>query len=216
VFSAPDGQQLTPGSYPGAFRDVSQQPGQPGLSVSGDNGGCNMLTGSFTVLDAVYGANGDVERFDATFEQHCEDNIPALHGEVRIDNTAPSPPPATIQITIDPAGQLGAHGVATVHGTISCSLPPDGLYDPSPPVISLTVAEQTKNGTASFGTAGYPSACTPTPTAWQATTPLPFKTTPYVKGVATVTASTQMADPIYPLLIDSDNSETAAVQLTEA
>jgi hypothetical protein len=47
------------------------------------------------------------------------------------------------------------------------------------------------------------------------TTPLPFRTTTYLKGVATVTASTQMADPIYPLLIATD-SEAAAVQLTEA
>jgi hypothetical protein len=214
VFSAPDGQQLMAGSYPGAVRDVSRGPGQPGLDISGDGRGCNTLTGSFTVVNATYGPYGYVESFDATFEQHCEGNIPALRGEIRISNTMPPPPPATVHVSIDPTGELGAHGTATVHGTITCSVPPNDPFDPSAPMITLTVTEQTKNGTASFGTAAYPSACTPAPTAWQATTPLPYKGTPYVKGAATVTAATQIPDPIYPLLHDSD-SETAGVQLTE-
>jgi hypothetical protein len=123
-FSAADGQQLIPGTYSNAVRNVSQGQGQPGLNVSGFGGGCNRLSGSFTVLDATFGPDGYVQTFDATFEQHCEGNVPALRGEVRIANTSPPPPRATVQITVDSAGQLGAHGTATVHGTISCSAPP--------------------------------------------------------------------------------------------
>jgi hypothetical protein len=213
-FSAPDGQQLTPGTYPDAVRNVSQGPGQPGLNVSGF-GGCNRLSGSFTVLDATYGPDGYVQNFHATFEQHCEGNIPALRGEVQIANTSPPPPPATVQITIDPAGELGAHGTAIVHGTISCSVPPYNPYDPSAaPIISVTVTEQTKSGTISLGNAAYPPSCTPTPTPWTATTPLPYKGTPYAKGAATVAASTTIADPIYPLLFDT-GSATTQVLLNE-
>jgi hypothetical protein len=214
-FSAPDGQQLTPGTYSDAVRNVSQGPGQPGLSVFGSGGGCNRLSGSFTVLAATYGPNGYVQSFDATFEQHCEGNTPALRGEVQIANTSPPPPPATVQITIDPAGELGAHGTATVHGTISCSVPPYNPYDPSgAPIISVTVSQQTKSGGISLGNAAFPPSCTPTPTSWAATTPLPYKGTPYVKGAATVTASTTIADPIYPLLFDT-GSNTTQVLLKE-
>jgi hypothetical protein len=202
-FSAADGQQLIPGTYSNAVRDVSQGPGQPGLNVSGF-GGCNRLSGSFTVLDATFGPDGYVQSFDATFEQHCEGDVPALRGEVRIANTSPPPPRATVRITVDSAGQLGAHGTATVNGTISCSVPPFNPYAPmAAPIISVTVAEQTKSGDVSLGNAAFPASCTPTPTPWTATTPLPYKGTPYAKGFATVTASTTIADPIYPLLFDT-------------
>jgi len=63
--------------------------------VFGDGRGCNTLTGSFTVVEVVYG-NGSVTSFDALFEQHCEGATPALRGEIRfnahpvVSVTAPS------------------------------------------------------------------------------------------------------------------------------
>ena len=73
-FAAPNGQPLTVGAYPGATRFPFQAPTEPGLAVFGDGFGCNTLTGSFTVLEAVYDANGVVS-FDATFEQFCDASI---------------------------------------------------------------------------------------------------------------------------------------------
>ena len=215
-FSAPDGEQLTPGTtYSGAARDAFRQPFHPGVDVSGDGSGCNTVSRSFEILDAKFGPNGYVESFHATFEQHCGANIPALRGEIQIANTAPAPPPALVQITIDPAGELGARGTATVHGTISCSVPPFNPYSASQaPTITVAVSEATKNGTVSLSNAAFPDACTPTPTRWTATTPLPYKGTPYVKGLATVAASTSIADPIYPMLADTA-SQAAEVQLKE-
>src|SRR5439155_17435526 len=98
--SAPDGERLTTGTYAGAVRDAVHGPGQPGLDVFGDGRGCNALSGNFTVLEATYGPNRYIESFDATFEEHCEGNVPALRGEVRIANTSPPPPPAVVRITI--------------------------------------------------------------------------------------------------------------------
>lgn len=213
-FSAPDGQQLSAGTYTGAVRDVARGPGQPGLDVFGDGRGCNTLSGSFTVLEASYGPNGYIESFDATFEQHCQGDTPALRGEVRIANTTPPPPPTSVQITVDATGELAAHGTVTVHGTVSCSVELRLPFDPALPVIFVSVTEQTKDGAVSSGNFGYPSACSPTPTGWTTTTPLPLKGLPFVKGVATVTASTTIADPIYPLLVDT-GSQTAQVGLSE-
>src|SRR6266545_2414353 len=53
--AAPSGQSLTPGTYTGATRYPFNDPG-PGLSLVGNGRGCNTVTGSFTVLDAVHGA----------------------------------------------------------------------------------------------------------------------------------------------------------------
>ncbi len=80
----PSGQQLLPGTYSNATRYPFNAPGVPGLSFSGDGRGCNTLTGSFVVLEADYGPGGEVFRFHATFEQHCEGAVPALRGEIRI------------------------------------------------------------------------------------------------------------------------------------
>jgi hypothetical protein len=83
-FEAPSGTQLLPGTYNSATRFPFNAAGVPGLSVSGNGSGCNTLTGSFVVLEATYGAQGEVLRFHATFEQHCEGAVPALRGEIYI------------------------------------------------------------------------------------------------------------------------------------
>ena len=121
-FAAPDGQPLVPGVYEGATRWPFQASSVPGLSISGDGRGCNTLTGRFEVLEAVYGPLGYVERFHATFEQHCEGAPPALFGEVRIVN--PPPPPAlTIDVVPDDRGTVDRFGTATLTGIAVCSKP---------------------------------------------------------------------------------------------
>lgn len=82
-FAAPAGALLRPGTYVNATRYPFQAAGAPGLSVTGDGRGCNMLTGSFTVSQVVYGPGNTVAAFDATFEQHCEGLAPALRGQIR-------------------------------------------------------------------------------------------------------------------------------------
>lgn len=91
-FAAPRGVELTPGTYEGATRWPFQDPQVPGLSVSGDGRGCNTLTGRFEVFEIVYGSTGEIERFSADFEQHCEGGPAALFGSVRFNvsiNAAP-------------------------------------------------------------------------------------------------------------------------------
>ena len=83
-FAAPNGLTLTVGAYPGATRFPFQALTEPGLAVFGDGVGCNMLTGSFTVLEAVYDANGVVS-FDATFEQFCDASTIPIDGEIRFN-----------------------------------------------------------------------------------------------------------------------------------
>jgi hypothetical protein len=115
-FAAPQDAELVPGTYENATRWPFQLPTAPGMSISGEGRGCNTLTGRFEVLEAVYGPLGEVERFAATFEQHCEGQVPALLGSVLFNSTLPPPPPpptvcmsrvATIPALLGEVGMLG-------------------------------------------------------------------------------------------------------------
>lgn len=76
---------LVPGTYSGAHRYPFNGNG-PGLSLYGNGRGCNTSTGSFTIIDAVFGPPGYVQKFDATFVQHCEGGTSAASGLVHISN----------------------------------------------------------------------------------------------------------------------------------
>jgi hypothetical protein len=95
-FAAPSGQTLQPGPYDGATRYPFQSPTLPGLSVYGDGGGCNTLTGRFDVLEISYTAGGQIDRFAADFEQHCEGMAPALFGSVRYNASVGFPPQVAV------------------------------------------------------------------------------------------------------------------------
>lgn len=83
-FAPLHGRPLRVGEYEAARRFPFQGPDNPGLSVGGNGRGCNTLTGRFTVLDVSVGPGKVVNRFRATFQQHCEGASPLLRGEVAI------------------------------------------------------------------------------------------------------------------------------------
>jgi hypothetical protein len=99
-FAAPQGQLLTVGIYTGAVRFPFQPDELPGMDVSGDGRGCNMLTGTFEVIEVAYGPADDVTAFRATFEQHCEGAPPALRGEIRFNATVPIEMTAPTQVSV--------------------------------------------------------------------------------------------------------------------
>ena len=77
-FAPAAGGQLVPGTYTNVARAGFQQSGQAGLDVFGDGRGSNTVTGQFTVIQALYDANGTILAFAADFEQHSEGD-PAAH-----------------------------------------------------------------------------------------------------------------------------------------
>ena len=87
-FAPGSGDVLAPGRYQ-ATRYPFNGSGA-GLDVSGNSRGCNTLTGSFTVTEAAFDRDGALERFGASFEQHCEGSGPALTGtfEFRAGDTS--------------------------------------------------------------------------------------------------------------------------------
>ncbi len=85
-FEAPNGASIAPGVYEGATRYPFNSPTGPGLSVSGNSAGCNVLTGRFIVYEAVLDASGAALKLAIDFEQHCEGDYPALFGVIRINS----------------------------------------------------------------------------------------------------------------------------------
>jgi hypothetical protein len=82
--AAPTGQPLKPGTYDNARRWPFQSASQPGLSFSGTGRGCNTLTGSFVIRVIELGPDNTLDRFSASFEQHCEGSSAALRGDINV------------------------------------------------------------------------------------------------------------------------------------
>ena len=83
-FAAPLGQALKAGVYEHAQRAPFRETGRPGIDISGDGRGCNTISGRFEVRDLATDASGAVTRLWIVYEQHCEQGVAALFGEVRV------------------------------------------------------------------------------------------------------------------------------------
>ncbi|MFJ8644635.1 hypothetical protein ACIRNI_00690 [Streptomyces sp. NPDC093546] len=201
--AAPAGTSLAPGEYTGATRHPFNEPTQPGLSLSGEGRGCNTLTGSFTIGAVELGPNGYVKKLDATFEQHCEGDVPAARGEIHIDNPAP---PAQLDLGLAVALEGTAstlNGKATLHGTVSCSKP-----------VAVQVSgnvTQVKKQNLIRGAYDTSVACVPgAPVAWTATA-TPSGSVPFQRGDVEVEARAWATDPDYGQAVTAN--ETVAVHL---
>ena len=176
-FDAPDGQTLTAGT---TYADATRYPfngSGPGLAIYGEGRGCNTLTGSFTVDEAVFGGpdSSYIQDFVVTFEQHCEGGEPARRGTLSIHNP-PAPEPLELGLTVAGDGTVSrVTGRATVHGTVTCSEP-----------VTVQVAgtlTQVKKKTILSGPPSTEVACTPGALVdWQAVAP---RTAPPRSGRAT-------------------------------
>ncbi|MFI7522273.1 hypothetical protein [Micromonospora globbae] len=132
TFDAPGTQVLAPRTYSAAHRHPFNGTG-PGLSLSGEGRGCNELTGSFTVSKAVFGPDGYVQAFDATFEQHCEGGNPAARGEVHISNRPPPSGAATKpSATTKPRATTASPRATTAKPRPTTASPPPATASPPP------------------------------------------------------------------------------------
>ena len=205
--NAPLGKQLTPGEYPNATRAPFSGAGA-GIDIGGNGRGCNTIEGSFVVADAAFGPNGYVERFDATFEQHCEGGDAALRGRVIINNAPPATP---LEYTITPAADglfSKLNGKATVHGTVACN---------ASTTVNLTgLVTQVKQKTIIRGPINARIACVKGETAEWTATADPTGTTPFQRGKAELTGSAWASDPNYEGVTVRADLAPTTVTLTRA
>jgi hypothetical protein len=161
-FAAPGSAPLTPGVYTGAARYPFQPSNSPGMNISGAGRGCNTLTGQFTVLEAVYGTGGALQRFAADYEQHCEGGAPALAGSVRYNSTFPLPPQPNDYYTVTPCRLLDTRlaGTAVAANTTKtfaagglCGVP----LTATAVVVNITAVAPTDAGDLRLYAAGSPA-----------------------------------------------------------
>jgi hypothetical protein len=89
--TAPDGEQLTPGTYPDATGAI---PGAgPDIDIEGDGRGCDVTRGSFTIYQIASGPDGALTQLNATFSQTCDNSAGPLAGLIRYNATIPTPVP---------------------------------------------------------------------------------------------------------------------------
>jgi hypothetical protein len=140
---APEGEDFVAGTtYTDAQRAPFATAPHPGLDVYGDSRGCNTVTGSFTVLEIEKDAGtGEVTRFAATFENHCEGAGPANRGTIAYNATKS---PATITSTTPPTARV--NGPVTVSGT---------LADAAGPLAGAAITVSRPDG--SGGTTSFPA-----------------------------------------------------------
>jgi hypothetical protein len=158
---------------------------EPTMNVNINNRGCAFMSGWFTVEDIAYLPDGSLDRFTASFEQHCNGAVEALRGRIALD-VAPPGPPLTVSQSLEATGTVvKSTGSATVAGTVTCSKPTFATIGAS--------VDQVRKGVESDGIAPVTVSCGPTPTAWSATvTPSTGK---FVVGTASLATTVQATDP---------------------
>jgi hypothetical protein len=128
-----------------------------GLDVYGDGRGCSASSGSLKVLEVSFGGEGVVDAFAATYEQHCEDETPALFGELRykssIDFRAVSIDPTTIDFGPQPRVPSDSRPITITNtGTTSVGLGGRALTGAQAADYSIT-SDTCSNATLAVGAA---------------------------------------------------------------
>ena len=83
TLAPPPGEKLRTGLYLNAQRAPFREATRPGIDFSGDGRGCNTIGGRFDVKDVLFDTAGKLVRLWVTYEQHCENGVAALFGEIR-------------------------------------------------------------------------------------------------------------------------------------
>jgi len=84
VASAPVGDDLRIGAQEHVSRIHPRDVSRPALWVSSPGRGCGDVDGRFEVHDIGWRPDGQLSRLWLTFEQHCEKQVPAVIGELRL------------------------------------------------------------------------------------------------------------------------------------
>jgi hypothetical protein len=120
---SPDGGPLEPGFYNGATRYPFNDPGEPGLTLSGNHRGNNQNTGYFTVLEADFGVGAAVNRFAVNFRQYDEGNPNNwVDGQFRYNSLIPEPSALVLLGIAGLAATSGRHRFPRAPGNRSCEV----------------------------------------------------------------------------------------------
>jgi Calx-beta domain-containing protein len=113
-------QKLLHSVYEGATEYEFQSQPMPWIEFFGDGRGCDRDRGRFLISDLSFTATGDVARFAADFEQHCEGAAPALYGSLRYQSSVTAIPRVSVGNATVLKGNAGSN---TGRVILSLSMP---------------------------------------------------------------------------------------------
>ncbi|MEY2632182.1 MAG: hypothetical protein RIR00_836 [Pseudomonadota bacterium] len=108
-FRAPGEGRLQPGYYINAERAPFARSGRPGIDIGWGSHGCNRTSGTFTVHEVTYDADGHIQKFAADFEQHCEAGASFLRGVIRYNSSLSSELHGSPGLPFSPGWNLGGN-----------------------------------------------------------------------------------------------------------
>ena len=127
TFEAPVGHPLQPGVYENAAPFRFDASPSPALRVTGNGRGCNISYGRFVIHEISFDAGGNLFRFAADFEQHCEGITPALFGAIRYNSARSSTlpfdgdyPVYSLQMDAADHGYVSGPGIDCGAGRTTC------------------------------------------------------------------------------------------------
>lgn len=137
---------LKPGVYENATSFSDPDKTRPHIEINRYGTNDPATTGRFEVLQVVYGEDGYVTAFHATFEQHFAGMTPALRGEVKFNiGTTEMPANLPPDLHISPLQQRVVHPESAVlHGLVA----DDGL--PAPANLTTTWSKREGPGEVTF------------------------------------------------------------------
>src|SRR6266704_154911 len=182
-----DGPPLAPGTYSSSTPGVS-------MGAGADSRGCGTSTSTFTIRDVVFGPYQYLERFDASFEFHCEGLDPATRGDVRIVNP-PAPAPLALGVAVGAGTVNDVTGLVHLSGTVDCNHPVEV-------VVSGTLTQVNKNGFRALGSVFSIVNCTCPATPWEATVDT-STIAAFNKGDAEAQVGASATDPTYDVFVQT-------------
>ena len=98
------GIPLQPGTYLNAERAAFADPGHPGLDVTFQNGGSNVLTGSFTINELSFftdqQGNLQIGSFSVSYQQSSDNNTSNISGTFTFNANAVPEPASLVMLSL--------------------------------------------------------------------------------------------------------------------
>jgi hypothetical protein len=194
-----DGPPLAPGTYSSNAGDTSGA----WMGASADSRGCGTSASTFTIREVVFGPHQYLERFDASFEFHCEGLDPATRGDVRIVNP-PAPAPLELGVAVGAGTVNDVTGLVHLSGTVDCN-------HPVAVVVDGTLTQVNKNGWRASGYFYSEVSCTGPATPWEAN--LNSDTiAAFNKGDAEAQVFASATDPTYNVFVQTTRTQLVGLK----
>lgn len=130
TMEAPYGRLMAEGAYEGATAACRQASMLPGLGVTVGSTVCGHVVGRFEIRRLSRDASGKISGIWATFEHHCDGELPRLLGDLRynVDTTLYLGAPADLDVEPGDSVRIAARAVSTCGGVATLDVRdlPDG------------------------------------------------------------------------------------------